>query len=56
MIKLRWKEHEHNINMLKEFYHYNKYIMTEQMKDALLDAINCMEYLEQTKGEADGKP
>lgn len=56
MIELRCKDHEHNINMLKEFYHSNKYILVEQMKDAFIDAINCMEYLEQMNGEADGKP
>lgn len=44
--ELRWKTHSHHINMLREFYYYNKYILTEQMKDSLLDAINCLEYIE----------
>lgn len=44
--KLSWQDHEHHKDMLKEFYYYNKYIMTEQMKDSLLDAIECMNYIQ----------
>lgn len=45
MKELLYSKHNNHLNILKEFYHYNKYILTEQMKDTLLDAINCMEYV-----------
>lgn len=47
--KLRWKSHVNHSNLLAEFYYYNKYILTEQMKDALLDAVECMDYVEEMK-------
>lgn len=43
--KLRFNNHKHHRDMIKEFYSYNKYILTEQMKDTLLDAIECMDYV-----------
>lgn len=42
---LYWQKHDSHLDILKEFYYHNKYILTEQMKDTLLDAINCMEYV-----------
>lgn len=45
MSKLQYEKHNNHLDILKEFYYYNKYILTEQMKDTLLDAINCMEYV-----------
>lgn len=49
---LRWKNHEGHRDTLKEFYHLNKYYMTEQLKDTLLDALECMNYVinEETNG------
>ena len=41
---LRWESHKNHYEQLKEFYALNKYLITEQFKDALLDAIECMEY------------
>lgn len=44
-IKLRFTNHKNHRDILKEYYYHNKYILTEQMKDTLLDAIECMEYV-----------
>lgn len=44
-IKLSWENHEGHRDTLKEFYHLNKYYMTKQLKDTLLDAIECMNYV-----------
>ena len=49
LAKLRWKDHESHIELLKEFYYYNKYIWTEQLKDTILDAIDCLEYVQKEK-------
>ena len=46
---MRYKNHSNHIDILKEFYYANKYILTEQMKDTLIDAIECMEYIESNK-------
>lgn len=46
---MRYKNHSNHIDILKEFYYANKYILTEQMKDTLIDAIECMEYIESDK-------
>lgn len=43
--KLSFNNHKHHRDMIKEFYYHNKYILTEQMKDTLLDAIECMNYV-----------
>ena len=49
LAKLRWQDHESHIELLKEFYYYNKYIWTEQLKDTILDAIDCLEYVQKEK-------
>lgn len=49
MASLRWKSHDSHIDILKEFYYFNKYYMTEQLKDSILDAIECLEYIEKHK-------
>lgn len=51
MYKLRWDSHRSHWELLKEFYYANKYIITEQLKDALLDALDCMEYTMTEEGE-----
>ena len=38
--------HEHHANILAEFYASNKYYFTEQMKDSLLNAIECLRYVD----------
>ena len=49
---LRWERfHKGHYEQLKEFYALNKYLITEQFKDALLDAIECMEYTMTEEGE-----
>lgn len=43
--KLRWKDvgsQKSHAELLSEFYYYNKYYLTEQMKDCILDAIECL--------------
>ena len=51
MANLSWEKHESHRDILKEFYGLNKYLITEQFKDTLLDAIECMNYvIEQQKG------
>ena len=50
MAKLSWEKHDSHRDILKEFYGLNKYLITEQFKDTLLDAIECMNYvIEQQK-------
>lgn len=49
---LRWESHKGHWELLKEFYYFNKYFITEQLKDALLDAMECMEYTMNEKGES----
>lgn len=48
---LSWESHKGHWELLKEFYALNKYLITEQLKDALLDAMECMEYTMTIKGE-----
>lgn len=48
--KTSWDVHTHHIELLKEFYHFNKYIMTEPMKDSLMDAIECMRLVRRLQG------
>lgn len=45
-MKPSWSAHENHANILAEFYSYNKYYFTEQMKDSLLDAIECLRYVD----------
>ena len=45
MNKLSYDNHENHCELLKEFYYLNKYLITEQLKDTFLDAIECMEYV-----------
>ena len=49
---LRWDNHKDHWELLKEFYYLNKYLITEQLKDALLDAMECMEYTMIEEGES----
>lgn len=50
--QLSWERfHKGHLELLKEFYALNKYLITEQLKDALLDAIECMEYTMAEEGE-----
>ena len=49
--KLRWDEHNTHYYILKEFYAGNKYNIEEPLKDALLDAIDCFEYIMTEKGK-----
>ena len=49
--KLSWCYHKNHYEILKEFYALNKYLITEQLKDTLLDAIECMEYTMTEEGE-----
>ena len=46
-MKPSWSEHENHANILTEFYSYNKYYFTEKMKDSLLDAIECLKYVDE---------
>lgn len=43
---LRWSSHKRHCELLKEFYFHNKYYLTEQMKDTILDAIDCLNAVE----------
>ena len=45
-MKPSWNTHENHANILAEFYSSNKYYFTEQMKDSLLDAIECLRYVD----------
>lgn len=45
-MKPSWSKHENHANILAEFYSSNKYYFTEQMKDSLLDAIECLRYVD----------
>ena len=45
-MKPSWSAHENHANILAEFYSSNKYYFTEQMKDSLLDAIECLRYVD----------
>ena len=46
-MKPSWSAHENHANILAEFYSYNKYYFTEQIKDSLLDAIECLRYVDE---------
>ena len=54
-IKLRFTNHKNHRDILKEYYYHNKYILTEQMKDTLLDAIECVEYIIEKEQEEESK-
>lgn len=52
--KLRWQQEDsqhHHMELLDEFYIYNKYYLTEQMKDCILDAIECLKAIDEIKGD-----
>ena len=49
--RLSWCNHKNHYELLKEFYALNKYLISEQFKDTLLDAIECMEYTMTEEGE-----
>ena len=38
----RWHNHENHREIIEEIYANCKYLLTEQAKDSLLDAIDCM--------------
>ena len=38
--------HENHANILAEFYSSNKYYFTGQMEDSLLDAVECLRYVD----------
>ncbi len=46
---LRWNEHSRHRELLVEFYHFNKYYLTEQMKDAISDAIECLDFADKAQ-------
>ena len=45
-MKPRLSAYENHANILAEFYESNKYYFPEQMKDSLLDAIECLRYVD----------
>lgn len=47
---LRFNDHRSHRDILLEFYVLNKYLITEQLKDTLLDAVECMDYVIQQTG------
>ena len=56
MNKLKFENHENHKDIIKEFYALNKYLITEQFKDSLLDAVDCMEEIirqQDTQDEVD---
>ena len=55
MARLRWKKHDSHRDILKEFYGLNKYLITEQFKDTLLDAIECMNYVIKQQKETENE-
>lgn len=54
MRKLRWENHKYHIELLREYYALNKYCWTEQLKDAILDAIDCLIYVDECQKMEDG--
>lgn len=49
--KLSWLNHTNHTAIIHEFYALNKYNFTEQLKDALLDAIECMKFVQAVNDE-----
>ena len=47
--KLRWHDHKNHLELLKEFYYYNKFYLSEQMIDCIADAIECLEAVQSIK-------
>lgn len=45
MERLKEERLKNHLDILKEFYHFNKYYLEEPMKDTLLNAIDCMKYV-----------
>lgn len=52
MKKLKWDSHYFHLGWLKDFYKDNKEYINENMQDALLDAIDCMLYVEEISRKA----
>ena len=53
---LRWNEHSGHRELLAEFYYFNKYYLTEQMKDAILDAIECLDFADKAQSVLTNEP
>lgn len=53
---LRWNEHSRHRDLLVEFYHFNKYYLTEQMKDAISDAIECLDFADKAQAMLINEP
>jgi hypothetical protein len=46
---LRWNDHSNHRDLLAEFYQFNKYYLTEQMKDTISDAIECLDFADKAQ-------
>lgn len=53
---LRWNKHSNHRDLLVEFYHFNKYYLTEQMKDAISDAIECLDFADKAQAMLTNEP
>lgn len=53
---LRYDEHSSHRDLLAEFYHFNKYYLTEQMKDAISDAIECLDFADKAQAMLTDEP
>lgn len=53
---LRWNEHSSHRELLAEFYHFNKYYLTEQMKDAIIDALECLDFADKAQAMLTDEP
>lgn len=53
---LRWNDHSNHRDLLAEFYHFNKYYLTEQMKDAISDAIECLDFADKAQAILSDEP
>ncbi len=49
--KLMFKSHSLHADIINKFYYLNKAWLTEQMKDALIDAYECLRYVEEIEKE-----
>lgn len=53
---LRYNEHSDHRDLLAEFYHFNKYYLTEQMKDAIIDALECLDFADKAQAMLTDEP
>lgn len=49
--RLKFKNHQNHLDIICEIYNLNKYYLTEQAKDSLIDAIDCMKYVISVQGD-----